>query len=115
MVCVNAMMMDTIEYGEWKTGQRNEAMITSTRCFVTKCVMAVACIAVAAVIGLTGYIPQETVQPVNVLNSFHFVYTLVSAGIIILAVVPMLFYKLTEKRHAEIMEELAARKASKTQ
>ena len=38
MVCVNAMMMDTIEYGEWKTGQRNEAMITSTRCFVTKCV-----------------------------------------------------------------------------
>lgn len=34
---------------------------------------------------------------------------------IILAVVPMLFYKLTEKRHAEIMEELAARKASKTQ
>jgi len=27
----------------------------------------------------------------------------------------MLFYKLTEKRHAEIMEELAARKASKTQ
>ena len=115
MVCVNAMMMDTIEYGEWKTGQRNEAMITSTRCFVTKCVMAVAGIAAAAVIGLTGYIPQETVQPVNVLNSFHFVYTLVSAGIIILAVVPMLFYKLTEKRHAEIMEELAARKASKTQ
>ena len=73
MVCVNAIMMDTIEYGEWKTGQRNEAMITSTRCFVTKCVMAVAGIAVAAVIGLTGYIPQETVQPVNVLNSFHFV------------------------------------------
>lgn len=59
---------------------------------MTKCVMAVAGIAVAAVIGLTGYIPQETVQPVNVLNSFHFVYTLVSAGIIILAVVPMLFY-----------------------
>ena len=70
MVCVNAMMMDTIEYGEWKTGQRNEAMITSTRCFVTKCVMAVAGIAVAAVIGLTGYIPQETVQPVNVLKFF---------------------------------------------
>ena len=115
MVCVNAMMMDTIEYGEWKTGQRNEAMITSTRCFVTKSFMAFAGIAVAAVIGLTVYIPQETVHPVNVLNSFHFVYTLVSAGIIILAVVPMLFYKLTEKRHAEIMEELAARKASKTQ
>lgn len=115
MVCVNAMMMDTIEYGEWVTGQRNEAMITSTRCFVTKCVMAVAGIAVAAVIGLTGFIPQESVQPTNVLDAFHLIYTLVSAGIIILAVIPMFFYKLTEKRHAEIMAELAARKAGKDQ
>lgn len=113
MVCVNAMMMDTIEYGEWKTGQRNEAMITSTRCFVTKCVMAVAGIVVAAVIGLTGFVPQEAVQTTSVLNSFHFVYTLLSASVIILAVVPMFFYKLTEKRHAEIMVELKARKAAK--
>ncbi len=113
IVCVNAMMMDTIEYGEWRTGQRNEAMITSTRCFVTKCVMAVAGIVVASVIGLTGFVPQEAVQAASVLNSFHFVYTLGSAGVVILAIVPMLFYTLTEKRHAEIMVELAARKAAK--
>lgn len=112
MVCVNAMMMDTIEYGEWKTGQRNEAMITSTRCFVTKCVMAVAGIVVAAVIGLTGYIPGVE-QTVGTLDSFHFVYTLLSAGIIIIAVVPMFFYTLTEKRHAEIVAELDARKSAK--
>lgn len=111
IVCVNAMMADTIEYGEWKTGQRNEAMITSTRCFVTKCVMAVSAIVVAATIGLTGYIPGVE-QSAHVLNSFHTMYSLVTAGVVILGVIPVFFYKLTEKRHAEIMEELRMRKST---
>lgn len=112
-VCVNAMIADTIEYGEWKTGQRNEAMITSTRCFVTKCVAAVAGVVVVTAIGLTGMVPQAAEQAPVVLNSFHFMYTILGAVVMILAIVPMFFYKLTEKRHAEIMEELAARKANK--
>lgn len=113
IVCINAMMADTIEYGEWKTGQRNEAMITSTRCFVTKCVVAIAGMVVAIVIGMTGMNPMAAEQSPTVLNSFHFLYTLVNAGVMIVAVIPMFFYKLDEKRHAEIMAELAARKASK--
>lgn len=111
IVCVNAMMADTIEYGEWKTGQRNEAMITSTRCFVTKCVMAVSGIVIAATIGLAGYVPGVE-QSAHVLNSFHTMYSLVTAGVVILGVIPMFFYKLTEKRHAEIMEELRIRKSA---
>lgn len=110
IVCINAMMMDTIEYAEWKTGQRNEAMITSTRCFVTKCVSAIAGAAVFTVIGLSGMVPQAAVQAPGVLNSFHFMFTLLSAAVMILAVVPMFFYKLTEKRHAEIKAEIEARK-----
>lgn len=113
IVCVNAMLADTIEYGEWKTGQRNEAMITSTRCFVTKCVSAVSGLVILLVIAITGMVPQAAEQAPVVLNSFHFVYSLGSAIVMILAVVPMLFYKLTETRHAEIMAELAARKANK--
>lgn len=113
IVCVNAMMADTIEYGEWKTGQRNEAMITSTRCFVTKCVAALAALAVVAAIGMTGMNPEAAEQAPAVLNSFHLLYTLVNACVMILAVIPMFFYKLDEKRHAEIMAELAARKARK--
>lgn len=113
IVCINAMLADTIEYGEWKTGQRNEAMITSTRCFVTKCVSAAAGLIVILVIAITGMVPQAAEQAPVVLNSLHFVYTLGSACVMILAVIPMIFYKLTEKRHAEIMAELNARKANK--
>lgn len=111
IVAVNAMMMDTIEYGEWKTGQRNEGLITATRCFVSKLVMAFVGIVVSTVIGVTGYVPLVE-QSAYTLNAFHVVYSLGCAACMILAVVPMFFYKLTEKRHAEIMEELAARKAN---
>ena len=112
-VCTNAMLMDTIEYGEWKTGQRNEGIIQSTRCFVVKCMMAVSGVIVAAIIGLTGYQPLAEVQPDVVLNSFHFMSSAFSSILIIAALVPMFFYNLTEKRHAEIMEELKARQANK--
>ena len=112
MVAVMAMMADTIEYGEWKTGQRNEGMITSTRCFVTKCVMAVSGIVVAFVIGAFGYDPGAA-QTAATLNAFHTMLTLVCAGTMLLGVIPMIFYPLTEKRHAEIMEELKARKEGK--
>lgn len=112
IVAVNAMMMDTIEYGEWKTGQRNEGLITATRCFVSKLVMAFVGVVVAAVMGLTGYVPLVE-QSASTLQAFHIVYSVGCAACMILAVVPMLFYTLTEKRHAEIMEELAARKANK--
>ncbi len=112
-VCVNAMIADTIEYGEWKTGQRNEAMITSTRCFVTKCVGALASMLVLSAITLTGFVPQAAQQTAHALNGFHFLYALLPAIVMVLAVAPMFFYKLTEKRHAEIMAELAARKTAK--
>lgn len=112
-VCTNSMLADTIEYGEWKTGQRNEGLINSTRCFVVKCVMGVSGAIIAALIGITGFVPMAEVQTAGVLNSFHFMSTLFGGGLMILAVVPMFFYDLTEKRHAEIMEELKARKAGK--
>ena len=110
MVAVMAMMADTIEYGEWKTGQRNEGMITSTRCFVTKLVMAISGVVVAFVMGIFGYDPGAA-QSVEVLNAFHTMMTLVCAGTMVIGVIPMFFYDLTEKKHAEIMAELAARKA----
>jgi GPH family glycoside/pentoside/hexuronide:cation symporter len=111
-VAVMAMMSDTIEYGEWKTGQRNEGMITSTRCFVTKLVMAVSGVVVAFIIGIFGYTPGAA-QTAQTLSAFHTMMTLVCAGTMLLGTIPLFFYELSETRLAEIMEELKARKAGK--
>lgn len=112
MVGINAMMADTMEYGEWMTGQRNEGVITATRCFVTKLANALGGIAVGAVIGLTGYTGQGA-QSAATLSSFHVMMSIACAIIMIAAIVPMFFHNLTEERHAEIVAELNARKSSK--
>lgn len=111
-VGVNAMMADTMEYGEWKTGQRNEGVITSTRCFVSKIAAAIGGVLVAAVIGLTGYNGGAEVQSMATLNAFHFMISAGCALVTIVGVVPLVFYDLTEAKHAEIVKELAERKAN---
>ena len=112
MVGVNAMMMDTMDYAEWKTGQRNEGVITSIRCFVTKLASAAGGVIFAAVLGFTGYNPDVAAQTMDTLNGFHFMISGGSAIILVVSIIPLFFYKLTEKRHAEILTELNARKAN---
>ena len=86
------------------------AMITSTRCFVTKLVMAVSGVCVAAVTGMFGYTPGAA-QSLELQGAFHSMMTIVCAVIMLISVIPLFFYDLTEDKHAEIMAELAARKA----
>lgn len=109
MVCINSMNADTIEYGEWKTGQRNEGVITSTRTLVVKIASTIQGITLAAILGFTGYAPGAT-QAASTLNSFHFVVSLLTGLVMFMGVIPMFFYDLTEEKHAEIMKELANRK-----
>ena len=50
MVLINSMNADTIEYGEWITGQRNEGVITSTRTLVVKIASTIQGITLATVL-----------------------------------------------------------------
>ena len=50
MVLINSMNTDTIEYGEWITGQRNEGVITSIRTLVVKIASTIQGITLATVL-----------------------------------------------------------------
>ncbi|WP_095175695.1 MULTISPECIES: MFS transporter [Blautia] len=111
-VVISSMTADTIEYGEWKTGQRNEGVITSTRTLITKIASALVGVAVAIVLTMTGYVPNVE-QTASTMNAFHFVVALLPGIVMMIGAIPMFFYPLTEKRHAEIVEELKERKNKK--
>lgn len=111
MVIITSMTADTIEYGEWKTGQRNEGVITSTRTLITKAASALVGVAVAMVLTMTGYVPNA-VQTASTMGAFHFVVSMLPGILMMIGVLPMFFYDLTEKRHAEIMAELEERRAN---
>ncbi|MEF9960783.1 MAG: glycoside-pentoside-hexuronide (GPH):cation symporter [Cellulosilyticaceae bacterium] len=109
MVIITSMTADTIEYAEWKTGQRNEGVITSTRTLITKFGMAITGVAVSTVLVVVNYQPNVD-QTIQTMTAFHSIASVVPAVVMMIGCIPLYFYDLTEEKHAEIMREIEARK-----
>lgn len=105
-----AMIGDTVDYLEWKTGERGEGICFAMQTLINKIGMAVGAFigvisfAAAGINSETGYISAEGA---NTLWNM-----LVLSGVISMfaCAVPMFFYTITEKRQKEMVDEIAARK-----
>ena len=105
-----AMIGDTVDYLEWKTGERGEGICFAMQTLINKIGMAVGAFigvisfAAAGINAETGYISAEGA---NTLWNM-----LVLSGVISMfaCAVPMFFYTITEKRQKEMVDEIAARK-----
>ncbi len=108
-----AMIGDTVDYLEWKTGERGEGICFAMQTLINKIGMAVGAFigvisfSAAGINSETGYI---SAQGANTLWNM-----LVLSGVISMfaCAIPMFFYKITEKRQAEMVAEIEARKAKK--
>ncbi len=104
------MIGDTVDYLEWKTGERGEGICFAMQTLINKIGMAVGAFigvisfSAAGINSETGYISAEGA---NTLWNM-----LVLSGVISMfaCAVPMFFYKITEKRQAEMVAEIEARK-----
>lgn len=113
-ILASTMISSTIEYVEWKTGQRNEGIISSSQTFSSKVCIAIGGGISGLILTLSNYVPNQQ-QAVSTLNIFHGTLTLVPTVLFLIAIVPMLFFDLTNKRYAEIVEELKQRRAAQTE
>lgn len=111
MVLVSSLIANTIEYAEWKTGSRNEGLISSSQTFASKIIIAISGGLSGLLLTLVNYTPVA-VQPQPTLSMFHMCMSLFPAICMFLGIIPMLFYDLTDQRHAEIVAELEQRKAN---
>ncbi len=108
-----AMIGDTVDYLEWKTGERGEGICFAMQTLINKIGMAVGAFigvisfSAAGINSETGFISAEGA---NTLWNM-----LVLSGVISMfaCAVPMFFYKITEKKQAEMVAEIEARKATK--
>ncbi len=108
-----AMIGDTVDYLEWKTGERGEGICFAMQTLMNKIGMAfgafigVISFSAAGIDAETGYI---TTEGANTLWNM-----LVLSGVISMfaCAAPMFFYTITEKRQKEMVDEIAARKATK--
>jgi GPH family glycoside/pentoside/hexuronide:cation symporter/probable glucitol transport protein GutA len=110
-VIQTAMIADTIEYGELKTGKRTEGTIFSSQTFLAKLTAAVTSVMIAASLSKLGYVPNATQAP-QVLSGIHAMTAFIPFFASLLGIIPIVFYPLDEKRHAQIVKTLQERAAS---
>jgi GPH family glycoside/pentoside/hexuronide:cation symporter/probable glucitol transport protein GutA len=111
MVLMSSMIVNTIEYAEWKTGQRREGLISSSQTFLAKLCMAIGGGVSGLILTISHYVPNQAQTP-ETLSTFHFAMTLLVAAGLAFGIIPMLFNDLTDKKYKEITAELAQRKAA---
>ncbi|EKY3198660.1 MFS transporter [Cronobacter turicensis] len=105
-----ALVPDTVDYGEWKTGIRAEGSVYTGYTFSRKISAALAGFLPGIMLTEIGYVPNALQTP-GTLDGLRQLIFLWPCGLAIIAAVTMgLFYKLNEQRFAFIIEEIARRK-----
>ena len=103
-----AMVADTMEYGQWKTGKRVEGMLYSSTTFGAKVGAGIGGAVALAVIGAAGYDGLAAVQSASALAAIKQVYLVFPIPFLILVPVFYGLYKL-DKIYPKVMEDLGKR------
>ena len=104
------MIGDTVDYLEWKTGERGEGICFAMQTLINKIGMAF-----GAFIGVMALkIADINTETYIVGNADALWNVLVLSGVVSMfaCAVPMFFYTLTEKRQRELVAEIEARKSA---
>ncbi len=104
-----AMLSDTVDFGEWKTGIRASGFLTAIgSAFCIKAGSGIGGFIPATVMDLFGYVPNAT-QSATAIFGIQFVFTWLPAIIFLCGIIPMLFYRKYERNERNIINELAKR------
>jgi GPH family glycoside/pentoside/hexuronide:cation symporter len=106
-----AFVSDSIDYGEWKTGERREGITYSFFNFARKIAQSVSGFASGIGLSLVGYVPnaQQTEKALGGIKGLLLLYPAVTISCA--ALVIGILYTLSDKRHGEMIEELKNRLA----
>jgi GPH family glycoside/pentoside/hexuronide:cation symporter len=110
-----AILPDAIEYGEWKTGERQEGMFYSLITLAQKIATSLAVPGALLVLQGTGYIPNSTTQPASAISGIRLVAGLIPAFTISMGILFTILYPLGREDFKKISSELEARRKAKAE
>ncbi len=105
-----AMIGDTVDYLEWKTGERGEGICFAMQTLINKIGMAVGAFIGVLSVSIAGI--DTATYEVTDGNKLWAVLVISGAVSMFACAIPMFFYTITEKRQREMVEEIAERKNS---
>lgn len=107
-----AMIADTVDYLEWKTGERAEGICFSMQTFISKIGMAACAFATMLTLSIVGF--QENVAAsAHVQDGIYFTSVFLAAVSMLAMTIPLFFYRLTEKEQERVVAITAARRGRK--
>lgn len=105
-----AMVADTIEYGQWKTGIRVEGPLYSATTFGAKVGAGVGMAIASAILGAAGYNGMLAIQSQSALSAIFALFIIVPVFFVLALPVILHFYKL-DKEYSQVMADLAERES----
>lgn len=106
---IYAIIPDCVEYGEWKTGLRNDGFQYAFISLGNKIGMALGTSILALVLGAAGYVANQQ-QNAAVLAVMKHSFTTIPGILWVVTGIVLVFYRLNKKRYNEIVEEINSRK-----
>ena len=102
------MVGDSLEYGDWKLGKRQEGLAASMLSFGVKLATAI-CAPVVLLLEAVGYVPNAQQTPSTQMG-INFMVNMLPAILALVSCIPLIWYKLSDKRVSEIRADLEAGK-----
>ena len=110
-VITTIFLADTVDYGEWKNGNRNESITFSLQTFVVKLASAISGLIAGVSIDLIKLDPNAAIQQTSTLIGLRTVMTIIPMlGLVFSIIFFMKNYILTEDKLNEITRELGERR-----
>lgn len=102
-----ALIPETIDYGQYKTGKRANGVIYALVGFFFKFGMAIGGIIPGLILAKFGYVANQTQTPIA-LHGILITMTVIPVVFVIIELFAISFYNLDEKEHKRILSELNA-------
>ena len=109
---IYAIIPDCVEYGEWKTGIRNDGFQYAFVSLGNKIGMALGTSLLAAALGSAGYV-ANAIQNDAVISVMRHAFSTIPGVLWILTAGCLVFYRLNKKTYNQIVAELEESKANK--
>ena len=104
-----AMVSDTIDYGEWKTGYRTEGLVNSACSFGYKIGNGVGSALLGVILELGGYVGDAAVQTASALVSIKVCFVWIPIAVYMIGIIIMKFWQL-DKEFPQILADLEKRR-----
>lgn len=106
-----SMLMDAIDYSEWKLGFRGEGIVFSTNTFLNKLSGTISKGIIGISMILMHYVKNMEMNS-TVQTGFSLIMYIMPALCFLLTIIPLYFYKMEQSKLKEIREELDKRRAA---